>query len=287
MTSLPCPVTSSREFGQIQTFFFQRQKMDILDQQLEQQDVSAVKEDSGDTGIVIEETEIVDCDGEPVVEDEMHYQEPLAYRIVQVNGTPLQSANEIELPVSQQGNNTVQVLTSGLNGQFYVIGNPNDVFTTAQTSRSLMPRTATLQIETPRSCNPGLKKRDDKRRATHNEVERRRRDKINNWITKLGKIIPDCNIGTTIVSTSASSGEGKANYETQSKGGILAKACEYITELRTANQTLVQCAQDNEKLRHEITALNQLVAELKRENLQLRSQISSSVPNTDAIHLSS
>lgn len=95
---------------------------------------------------------------EPIVEDEMHYQEPLAYRLVQVNGTALQSANEIELPVSQQGNNTVQVLTSGLNGQFYVIGNANDVFTTAQTSRSLMPRTATLQIETPRSCNPSLKK---------------------------------------------------------------------------------------------------------------------------------
>lgn len=34
--------------------------------------------------------------------------------------------------------------------------------------------------------------RDDKRRATHNEVERRRRDKINSWIVKLGKIIPEC-----------------------------------------------------------------------------------------------
>ena len=34
--------------------------------------------------------------------------------------------------------------------------------------------------------------RDDKRRATHNEVERRRRDKINNWITRLAKLVPDC-----------------------------------------------------------------------------------------------
>lgn len=32
--------------------------------------------------------------------------------------------------------------------------------------------------------------RDEKKRATHNEVERRRRDKINAWITKLSKIIP-------------------------------------------------------------------------------------------------
>lgn len=89
----------------------------------------------------------------------MHYQETLAYRFVQVNGTPdIQSTNEIELPVSQAGNNTVQVLTSPLNGQFYVIGNANDVFTTAQASRSLMPRATTLQIETPRNCTAGLKK---------------------------------------------------------------------------------------------------------------------------------
>lgn len=94
--------------------------------------------------------------GEPVGEDGMRYQEALAYRVVQVNGTT--AGNEIELPVTQPGSNTVQVLTSPLNGQFYVIGNANDVFTTAQTSRSLVPRTTTLQIETPRNCTTVLKK---------------------------------------------------------------------------------------------------------------------------------
>lgn len=93
---------------------------------------------------------------EAVGDDGMRYQEALAYRVVQVNGTS--SGNEIELPVGQPGSNTVQVLTSPLNGQFYVIGNANDVFTTAQTSRSLVPRTTALQIETPRNCNTGLKK---------------------------------------------------------------------------------------------------------------------------------
>ncbi|CAL1676334.1 unnamed protein product [Lasius platythorax] len=262
--------------------------MDILEQQLEQQDVSVAKDDGGGTGIVIEEAEIVDCEGEPIGEDEMRYQETLAYRVVQVNGTTaIQSANEIELPVSQPGNNTVQVLTSPLNGQFYVIGNANDVFTTAQASRSLVPRATTLQIETPRNCTNGLKKRDDRRRATHNEVERRRRDKINNWITKLGKIIPDCNASTNTTG-SGSSGEGKTNYETQSKGGILAKACDYITELRAANQNLGQCLRDNEKLRQEITTLKQVVTQLRRENIQLRSQMSSpsSANSVDVIHLS-
>ena len=33
--------------------------------------------------------------------------------------------------------------------------------------------------------------RDEKRRATHNEVERRRRDKINNWIERLAKMLPE------------------------------------------------------------------------------------------------
>lgn len=77
-------------------------------------------------------------------------------------------------------------------------------------------------------------------------------------------------------------------FSIQSKGGILAKACEYIGELRAANQGLGQCLRDNEKLRQEITALKQLVAQLKRENLQLRSQISSSSTgtNVDVVHLS-
>lgn len=142
--------------------------------------------------------------------------------------------------------------------------------------------------------------RDDRRRATHNEVERRRRDKINNWIAKLGKIIPDCSSNTN-GSGSSGEGGGKANYETQvsklnlilklvsinirtlgkimisfilqSKGGILAKACEYITELRAANQSMGQCLRDNEKLRQEVTALKQVVAQLRRENLHLKSQV--------------
>lgn len=34
--------------------------------------------------------------------------------------------------------------------------------------------------------------RDVRRRANHNEVERRRRDNINKWIVELSKVIPDC-----------------------------------------------------------------------------------------------
>lgn len=59
-----------------------------------------------------------------------------------------------------------------------------------------------------------LLQRDDKRRATHNEVERRRRDKINSWITKLAAMVPNSGLP-----------------DTASKGGILAKACDHISEL--------------------------------------------------------
>lgn len=50
--------------------------------------------------------------------------------------------------------------------------------------------------------------RDERRRATHNEVEKRRRDKINNWIFKLGKLLPDNENGI-------SGGDIKATSELQ------------------------------------------------------------------------
>lgn len=76
-------------------------------------------------------------------------------------------------------------------------------------------------------------------------VERRRRDKINNWIVQLSKIIPDCSMEST------KSG--------QSKGGILSKACDYIQELRQSNhrlseelQGLDQLQLDNDVLRQQV-----------------------------------
>lgn len=67
--------------------------------------------------------------------------------------------------------------------------------------------------------------RDDARRKQHNEVERRRRDKINTWIARLAKIVPEC------------SDEAKSS---QSKGGILAKAHQHILNLQRDNQELVK-----------------------------------------------
>lgn len=49
----------------------------------------------------------------------------------------------------------------------------------------------------------------DQKRSKHNEIERKRRDKINNWIQRLSNIVPEC--------------KEDPNKQPQSKGVILSK----------------------------------------------------------------
>lgn len=90
-------------------------------------------------------------------------------------------------------------------------------------------------------------------------VERRRRDKINNWIVQLSKIIPDCNADNS--KTGAS------------KGGILSKACDYIRELRQTNQRMQETFKEAERLQMDNELLRQQIEELKNENAVLRAQL--------------
>ncbi|XP_023667605.1 upstream stimulatory factor 2 isoform X3 [Paramormyrops kingsleyae] len=138
--------------------------------------------------------------------------------------------------------------------QFYVMMTPSDVLQ-SNTPRTIAPRTHpySTKLEGPRAP------RDERRRAQHNEVERRRRDKINNWIVTLSKIIPDCNVDST--KTGAS------------KGGILSKACDYIRELRQDHQQLQEGCKEVERLQVENEVLRQQIEELKNENALLRAQL--------------
>uniref|UniRef100_A0A3Q1BEB4 BHLH domain-containing protein n=1 Tax=Amphiprion ocellaris TaxID=80972 RepID=A0A3Q1BEB4_AMPOC len=124
-------------------------------------------------------------------------------------------------------------------GQFYVMMSPPEVLQTT-TPRTIAPRTHTYttKVEGPRAP------RDERRRAQHNEVERRRRDKINNWIVTLSKIIPDCSVDSR---TGAS------------KGGILSKACDYIRELRQSNQRLQESYKEVERVEMDNELLRQQV----------------------------
>uniref|UniRef100_A0A3B5QIH0 Upstream transcription factor 2, c-fos interacting n=1 Tax=Xiphophorus maculatus TaxID=8083 RepID=A0A3B5QIH0_XIPMA len=114
-------------------------------------------------------------------------------------------------------------------GQFYVMMTPPDVIQTG-TQRTIAPRTQPYPAKMDGPRTP----RDERRRAQHNEVERRRRDKINNWIVTLSKMIPDCTMDST--KTGAS------------KGGILSKACDYIRDLRQSNQRLQESLKEVERI---------------------------------------
>uniref|UniRef100_A0A8C5RCK8 Upstream stimulatory factor 1 n=1 Tax=Leptobrachium leishanense TaxID=445787 RepID=A0A8C5RCK8_9ANUR len=139
-------------------------------------------------------------------------------------------------------------------GQFFVMMSSQEVLQ-GGSQRSIAPRTHPYS---PKSDGPRTT-RDEKRRAQHNEVERRRRDKINNWIVQLSKIIPDCSMEST------KSG--------QSKGGILSKACDYIQELRQGNLRLSEELQNLDQLQLDNEVLRQQVEDLKNKNLLLRAQL--------------
>uniref|UniRef100_A0A6I8RDB7 Upstream transcription factor 2, c-fos interacting n=1 Tax=Xenopus tropicalis TaxID=8364 RepID=A0A6I8RDB7_XENTR len=165
-------------------------------------------------------------------------------------------------PASTVGDTTaVSVQTSDpslaqAGGQFYVMMTPQDVLP-AGTQRTIAPRTHPYS---PTKMDGNRTPRDERRRAQHNEVERRRRDKINNWIVQLSKIIPDCNTEST--KTGA-----------QSKGGILSKACDYIRELRQTNQRMQETYKEAERLQMDNDLLRQQIEEHKNENALLRAQL--------------
>jgi len=159
------------------------------------------------------------------------------------------------------------VLASPLNGQFYVIGSPTDMLNApSSTQRTIAPRTFALE---PAPTQPVTAKEEKQgnRRATHNEVERRRRDNINNWIMKLSKLIP----------ADAGAPDPQGGKQAQSKGGILAKACEYLSETRKANEELREAAKGAEELSLENERLTTELQRLQRENSLLRQQLQATV----------
>jgi len=181
----------------------------------------------------------------------------LSYRVVSQDSS--EQSNGTSVNAGALGN---AVLASPLNGQFYVIGNPSDVLG-GMGQRTIAPRAGPFALE-PSSVQNPKEDRQGTRRATHNEVERRRRDNINNWIMKLGKLIPDCN------NSPENSQGGK---HAQSKGGILAKACEYLAETRNTNQRLVDSLKQNEGVSAENERLSSQIEQLQQENSLLKQQL--------------
>ena len=84
-------------------------------------------------------------------------------------------------------------------------------------------------------------------------------------IMKLGKLIPDLFNPET----------GPPKNNTLSKGGILARACEYVTEMRQSNQSLKEKAAKAEKLLSENEKLQHQLDAMKQENELLRQHLDS------------
>uniref|UniRef100_A0A182YHJ1 Uncharacterized protein n=1 Tax=Anopheles stephensi TaxID=30069 RepID=A0A182YHJ1_ANOST len=114
--------------------------------------------------------------------------------------------------------------------------------------------------------------RDDRRRANHNEIERRRRDKINNWIHELNKIIPAEHMSSPSSETQNKQNNG-GQGENLSKGGILAKACEYITRLKDTSDKLTECLAEKDQILLENLQLKESINQLLAENKRLQTQL--------------
>ncbi|XP_050521552.1 upstream stimulatory factor 2 [Daktulosphaira vitifoliae] len=136
--------------------------------------------------------------------------------------------------------------------QFYVVQPINDIFTTNTSIKRPIVVPLNNEVSRNKRVDRTVVTRDAKRRLTHNEVERRRRDKINQWIMYMSKIIPDC------------VEENKTNYDNQSKGGILAKACDYINEIKSSNQKLMDCVKEMESIKRQNYDLRLENEELRR-----------------------
>lgn len=95
---------------------------------------------------------------------------------------------------------------------------------------------------------------------------------------ELGSIIPESFIGNDNSNNSNSSNNNSTNKEALSKGGILAKACEYITHLKTSNIELNeylkrQQPKTNEKQSMDIKRLLDENEQLKLENVMLKRKL--------------
>lgn len=82
----------------------------------------------------------------------------ITYRVLQVDDSSVEAVPQIVTTGSTGYTNAgvPQVLTSNLNGQLYVIGNPNEMFASQAGTRTIAPRSSI--IETTNSVVNNIKK---------------------------------------------------------------------------------------------------------------------------------
>uniref|UniRef100_A0A5S6QE77 BHLH domain-containing protein n=1 Tax=Trichuris muris TaxID=70415 RepID=A0A5S6QE77_TRIMR len=105
------------------------------------------------------------------------------------------------------------------------------------------------------SASGGGKVKEDRRRLNHNQVERRRREKINKLISKLGTLV----LGNAF----------HTNREF-SKSTILARVMDYLVELQHAACKLPQTARSIEAWHVRLSTMKQQITAMEEQNRKLR-----------------
>jgi len=153
------------------------------------------------------------------------------------NSSPVMFANVGSAPVSvgkkpimkkaRSQSSTSQISASP--SQDNLVGEGSYSSSSKPTARSLGLGESSVDDDDELVKHAHMLERQRKRRESHNAVERRRRDNINDRIQELGLLVPDCQ-----------------NDQKPHKGLILKKTTDYIRHLQRSNQELMQRVQELE-----------------------------------------
>ena len=170
------------------------------------------------------------------------------------------------------GNNSVggQILNipngaAGAGGQNFYVMIPQNQLDSASQLQKIAPM-GNVHQSTGDTLSQQRSDREEKRRQTHNEVERRRRGKINGWIQKLAEMVPSCK--EEMGSKRAAPGTGM-----KSNCGVLQKTVNFIQELQIAHAQVVERLQEQNQVLGEMAKVRESLKRVEQENLLLRSQL--------------
>lgn len=132
-----------------------------------------------------------------------------------------------------------------------------------------------LQGSTSDTLTQQRSEREEKRRQTHNEVERRRRGKINGWIRKLAEMVPNCK---DELGVKQQRGHPAATRDTNGQGvksncGVLQKTVNFIQELQIAHSQVVERLQEQNQVLVEMAKVRENLKRVEQENQLFRSQL--------------
>jgi hypothetical protein len=130
--------------------------------------------------------------------------------------------------------------------------------------RQVIPRLSSGALISP-PTEDNRKQKEYVRKQTHNEVERRRRDRINELIKTLAEIVPGCQ--------KKDAASGSIVGYVYSKGTVLEKTVEYVKELLIQNEQLSASVKLAEKSSTTMAILQNQITVLEKENTFLRTQM--------------